>query len=96
MFAILLQFENKDQRIKHLIYKENKTFVVKNLNNERFEELFDAWTDYKNVYIQKFDTAICAYTKERDNGKYQVIESVDSRIGFDDFMKYVDEKILVL
>ena len=96
MFAILLQFENKDQKIKHLIYKENKTFVVKNLNNERFEEIFDQWLDYKKIYIQPFETAICAYTKEKENGKYQVIESVDSRIGFDDFMKYVDEKILVL
>ena len=96
MFALLVQIENSNSQIKHLVCKEQNQLVVKDLLNERFEYLFDFWIQYYNIYLYDVKNGVSALVVEKDKGKYQVIENRDTKNGVGQFLNWVQEKSNIL
>lgn len=88
MYALLIQTEH----FKHLIKKEQNEFVVKYLTNERIEELFSSFEQYKKIYLTTPIVGVAAFVKQRQEDKYQILENQDSKQGEKEFVKWIEEK----
>lgn len=87
MFALLVQTEI----FKHLIHREKELWIAKDLNNERFEELFESFQVYKNIYLTLPVSGVAAFVKERESGKCIVLKNVDTKMGEREFLNWIEQ-----